>query len=191
MTTSTRRVLDRRTSWEGVLLTLVLLVGGFVALWTSNYIGDQVSGQLSMQDITMPSGAALKALPAKDAAALQPFAGQKMTRGDQAEAFADHYIIVHMNKASGGQTYNAVSGKFLAMAKDPNADQKQLASLGELRQTLFMGNTLRGLLLNAYAVGTIGVVAFWAGVGMLVAAALMLVLVALGFRHARTGVIRR
>jgi hypothetical protein len=36
----------------------------------------------------------------------RPYAGQQLTTGPQAKAYADHYIAVHMNEASGGKTYS-------------------------------------------------------------------------------------
>jgi hypothetical protein len=47
------------------------------------------------------------------------------------------------------------------------------------------GKTLRGLLLNAYAFGTMGMIAGIAAIGAFIAAAVMLVLSGLGLVHAR------
>ena len=132
----------------------------------------------------MPTAATLETQAQKDA--LLPYAGQKMTTGDQAEAFADHYILVHMNAASNGRTYNEVSGEYLKLVKNPNADKAQVAQLGDLRQTLFMGNTLRGLLLNAYAFGTMATIALYGAIASFVGAGILLVLGLLGLRHAKT-----
>jgi hypothetical protein len=74
----------------------------------------------------------------------------------------------------------------MQMSKDPGADQAKVAELGQLRQTLFMGNTLRGLLLNAYAFGTIGKIATIASVASFVGAGVFLILGLLGLRHAKT-----
>lgn len=49
---------------------------------------------------------------------------------------------------------------------------------------MFRGETLRGLLLNAYAFDTMTVVAKYAATGALVAGSLLLVLAGLGFKHA-------
>ena len=51
--------------------------------------------------------------------------------------------------------------------------------------TLFKGETLRGLLLNAYAFWQMGQIALIAGIVSLAAAAVMLVLSVLGFVHLR------
>ena len=51
------------------------------------------------------------------------------------------------------------------------------------RTSLFQGETLRGLLLSAFAWSTVGRIAGIAGIVAFAAAAVMLVLVALGVRH--------
>ena len=72
----------------------------------------------------------------------------------------------------------------MQLAKDPNANPDEVKALGDLRQSLFMGNALRGMLLNAYAFGTMGTIAAIAGIGAFVASAVLLLLALLGFRHA-------
>jgi hypothetical protein len=51
---------------------------------------------------------------------------------------------------------------------------------------MFMGSTLRGLLLNAYAFDTLATIAFWAAMASFVGAALLLVLGLIGLRHGKT-----
>jgi hypothetical protein len=177
-----RSTLDKVISWMGLALAALLLAGGGLLVWASNFINTSVTEQLSQQEITMPSGQAIEDPLIKPY--LSQFAGQKMTNGDQAKAYADHYIAVHMAKSSGGSTYEAVSGKFIAMTKDANADPAELKKLGDLRQTLFMGDTLRGLLLNAYAFGTMGKIAAYAAWAAFVGAVVMAGLALLGLRHA-------
>ena len=179
-----RKTLDKLISWTGLIMAAVLVVAGGLLMYASSFVANNVHEQLSQQNITMPAAAALETQAQKDA--LLQYAGQTMTTGDQAKAFADHYILVHMNAASNNRTYEEVSGEFLKLSKDPNADQAKVAELGQLRQTLFMGNTLRGLLLNAYAFGTMGTIAFWAAIASFVGAALLLALGLLGLRHAKT-----
>ena len=178
-----RKTLDGLLVATGSVIALVLLAAGGLLTWASSYIDGQVHDQLAMQDITMPTKDALET--ASQHKALDQYAGQKMLTGDQAKAFADHYILVHMNEASGGQTYEQVSGQYMGMLQDPKADPKKLEELGQLRQTLFMGNTLRGLLLNAYAFDTMSEIAGYAAIASFVGAGLMLVLVGLGTVHMR------
>ena len=179
-----RSAFDKLISGTGLALAAVLLGAGGLLTWAHTFIGDQVHDQLSMQGITMPEGDALAALPDSDAKALEDYAGSKLDTGSEAQAFADHYILVHMNEASEGKTYEEVSGEFVALSDEDKAAEEGQA-LGALRQTLFMGNTLRGLLLYGYAFATIGTIAGIAAGVSFVSAALMLVLGLLGLRHAR------
>jgi hypothetical protein len=179
-----RSAFDKLISWTGLALAVVLLAAGGLLTWANTFIGDQVKDQLSMQDIVMPAGDALASLPKADAKALKPYAGSVLDTGAEAKAFADHYILVHMNAASGGRTYEEVSGEFLGLSDEAKASAEG-QELGQLRQTLFMGNTLRGLLLYGYAFATIGTIAGFAAYGAFGAGALLLVLAGLGIVHAR------
>jgi hypothetical protein len=107
-----------------------------------------------------------------------------MENGQQAKAYADHYILVHMNESSGGKTYSEISGQYMKLAKDPGADPAAVQELGDLRQSLFMGSTLRGLLLYGYAFDTMGRIAGYAAIAAFAGAGVMLVLGLLGLRHA-------
>src|SRR4029078_5601209 len=98
-----RPALDNLISGAGLLLAVALIGAGGLLVWANTYIGNQVHDQLVMQDITMPSGDALTSLPQADPDALQPYAGSVMDTGPEAKAYADHYILVHMNEASDNQ----------------------------------------------------------------------------------------
>ena len=179
-----RAVLDKLISWTGLALAVVLLIAGGLLTWANMFIGDQVKDQLTMQDITMPEGEALASLPEADASALEKYAGSALDSGPEAKAYADHYILAHMNASSDGRTYQQVSSEFLALDDEAKASEEGQA-LGGLRQTLFMGNTLRGLLLYGYAFATIGTIAGYAAIAAFVGAFVLLALVQLGMRHAR------
>ncbi len=179
-----RASFDKLISWTGVLLAVFLLAAGGVLTYAYFYIGNEVETQLSLQDITMPEGDALQSLPPADQAALKPYAGSPMDTGPEARAYADHYILVHMNEASGGKTYSEVSGQYVAMTAVEKASPAGQA-LGALRNTLFQGNTLRGLLLYGAAFATMGTIAGYAAIGAFVGAVILLVLGLLGLRHAR------
>ncbi|MGC4112044.1 MAG: hypothetical protein QM747_16845 [Nocardioides sp.] len=182
-----RATFDKLISWTGALLVAVLLVAGVLLTWAHNFVGNEVHDQLSQQHITMPTDkTGLADLPAADRAALEKFAGQPLTKGPQAKAYADHFIRVHMNEAAGGQTYSEVSGQYIQQCSDPTkAATPACQKLGGLRQTLFMGDTLRGLLLYGYAFATIGAIAGYAAIAAFVAAAALIMLVGLGFWHSR------
>ena len=179
-----RSAFDKLISWTGLALAAVLLIAGGLLTWAHSFIGDQVHDQLVMQDITMPSGDQLAELPKADQDALKPYAGSVLDTGPEAKAFADHYILVHMNAASDGRTYEEVSGEFIQLSDEQKASPDGVA-LGQLRQTLFMGDTLRGLLLYGYAFATIGTIAGIAAYVSFGGAVILLVLVGLGLWHAR------
>lgn len=179
-----RAVLDKLISWTGLALAAVLLIAGGLLTWANTFIGDQVDQQLTQQGITMPEGEALAGLPKSDAAALEEYAGSELNTGPEAKAYADHYILAHMNAASDGRTYQEVSSEFLALDDTAKASEEGQA-LGGLRQTLFMGNTLRGLLLYGYAFATIGTIAGYAALAAFAGALVLLALAQLGMRHAR------
>lgn len=176
-----RSFIDRLISYVGLALAVVLLIGGILLTTASNFIKTEVHDQLAPQKITMPAGPAIDNLSAEDKAALEPFAGQPMTNGDQAKAFADHYIRAHMNAMAQGKTYEEVSGEYMKM---PDKTTPEAQKMGELRQSLFMGDTLRGMLLNAYAFGTMGNIAGTASIVAYVGALVLALLAFLGFRHA-------
>ena len=118
--------------------------------------------QLAAQKIFFPP-AGSDAIKGPEFAALQQYAGQQLTTGDQAEAYANHFIAVHLNEVAGGKTYAEVSSAALA---DPTN-----TTLQGQANTLFKGNALRGLLLNAYAFGKMGTIAGFAAIAAFAGAA--------------------
>lgn len=182
-----RATLDKLISWAGLLLVAVLLVAGGLLTWASSFIGNEVHDQFAAQHITMPTTkTGLAELPSADRSALEKYAGQQLTTGPQAKAYANHYIAVHMKEAAAGKTYSEVSGQYLQQCSDPKQAATQACQdLGGLRQTMFMGDTLRGLLLYGYAFATVGTIAGYAAIVAFVAAAGLLLLAGLGFWHSR------
>jgi len=173
-----RRTFDVIASTIGLGLAALLVVAGSLLTWANSFVGDQVHSQLSEQKIFFPpkGSDALKELPAADAAAMGKYAGQQLTTGDQAATYANHFIRIHLQGIGGGKTYAELSG---AAMKDPNNQKLQ----GQVA-TMFKGETLRGLLLNAYAFGKMGTIAGIAAIAAWVGGALFLVLGALGLWHA-------
>ena len=182
-----RATLDRLISIGGLLLAVILLVAGGLLVWGNVFIGNEVHNQLAAQRITMPTEqTGLAQLPAEDKAALEPYAGQQMTTGKQAKAYADHFIAVHLEEAGGGKTYSEISGQYLAECSEPAVVKStSCEQLAGQKATLFQGETLRGLLLYSYAFATMGTIAGYAAIAAFVGAVLFLVLALLGFRHAR------
>jgi hypothetical protein len=140
-----RRTFDVIASTIGLGLAALLLVAGSLLTWASTFAHGQVHDQLQAQQIYFPDKGAdsLTALKGADFTAMNKYAGQQLTTGDQAKAYADHFIAVHLGEIGGGKTYSELSAA--AMQDPTNTDlQGQVA-------TVFKGTTLRGMLLNAYA----------------------------------------
>jgi hypothetical protein len=175
----TRSIIDRLVSAIGAVMGVALLAAAGLLFYAHSYVHNQVADQLTQQQIAFPAAGsqAITSLPAVDRAVIAEYAGQKMTTGAQAEAFADHFIKVHLSEVAGGQTYAQVS----ARAQANPSDQKLAGQV----QTLFRGETLRGLLLNAYAFDTMAAVAWLAAWISAAAGLLLLLLAGLGLRHAR------
>ena len=111
---------------------------------------------------------------------LGQFAGQKVDTGTEAEAFS-RYIGGHLKDINEGATYSETS----AAARAEGIPADQAAELQGKADTLFKGETLRAILLNAYGWWTVGQITLFAGIGMVLAGAVLAVLAAFGFRHAR------
>jgi hypothetical protein len=187
-----RRTIDRILTGFGVVATLAFLVAGVLLLWGSNFSDDYVHDELSSQNITFPTEDELREEGRDD---LVEFAGQDVTTGEQAEAYAS-YIDGHLQEVAGGQTYSQIDDRGAAAAVEeateagaPQAEIDELQAtadqLAAQRNTLFKGETLRGLLLSAYAWATVGTIAGYAAYAAFAAAALMAILVVLGFVHLR------
>ena len=174
--TMRRKTFDALLTSFGLALAAVLLVSGGLLTWASSFVGDQVNTQLSEQQIFFPPQGPATASP-DIGPYLNQYAGQQLLTGAQAEAYADHFIAVHLKEIGGGQTYAQLSTKAQAAPTD--------TKLAGTVATMFKGETLRGLLLNAYAFGTMGVIAGIAAIGAFIGAAVMLILSLLGFAHLR------
>jgi hypothetical protein len=174
-----RGTFDFIASWIGVLLAVVLVAAGGLLIYAYDFVNTQVHDELAAQQITFPAADsdAIKALPAADAAEMSTFAGQQMTTGAQAHTYANHFIAVHLDKIGGGKTYSQVSAEAQA---DPT--NTKLAGTVE---TLFKGETLRSMLLNAYAFWQMAQIALIAGIVAIGAGVILFVLALLGFRHQR------
>src|ERR1700689_3475196 len=171
-----RRTFDVLVSVAGLFLAVTLIVSGLLLTWAHNFIGNEVRTQLAAQQIVFQANNS-RVIKAPEFAAMHQYAGQQMTTGAQAEVYADHFIANHLKKIGGGLTYSQLSAKAIAQPNNA-ALQAQVA-------TVFKGETLRGLLLNAYAFGTMGMIAGIAAIAAFIAAAVMLVLGGLGLIHAR------
>ncbi|MDQ6648865.1 MAG: hypothetical protein M3Z02_01900 [Actinomycetota bacterium] len=171
-----RRALDTILTAVGGMLVLVLLVAGGLAMWGYSFANGNVHDQLVAEKVFFPA-AGSAALDPKEFPDLQKYAGQQLTSGEQAKAYADGFIGRHLKTIAAGKTYAEVSTAAQANPTD--------TALAAKAQTLFRGETLRGLLLNAYAFWKIGQLALIAAISSFVLAGLMLILSLLGVRHLR------
>jgi hypothetical protein len=160
--------------WRIVTLQVVLvLVLGFCAgflFWGSSFVNGMVHDQLVAQKISFPPPSQIKAGgaldPAEFPAEIRNYAGQPLDTGDKARVYANDFIGIHLTKVANGQTYSQVSAA-------AQADPKN-TTLANQANTLFKGETLRGLLLNAYGWSQVGTYAFFAAIGLTIAALVML-----------------
>jgi hypothetical protein len=171
-----RRTFDVLVSVAGLFLAVTLIVSGLLLTWAHNVIGNEVRTQLAAQQIVFPANNS-PAIKAPEFAAMHQYAGQLMTTGAQAEVYADHFIANHLKVIGGGLTYSQLSAKAIA--------QPNNAKLAAQVQLMFRGTTLRSMLLNAYAFGTMGMIAGIAAIAAFIAAAVMLILGGLGLMHSR------
>lgn len=182
-----RKTFDKIVTAIGAALTVFLFVAAALLNWGASFAEDSVRSQLENQNISFP---AAEAMPEATAKELAKWSEMKVTTGEMARDYSDLYIWEHMKGsaiAAVGKpaTYSEVSGMYMVLVRGGSTDTEQIAKLGELRQTLFMGNTLRGMLLEAYAFGTMGVIAGYGALAALVGGVLMLVLTLLGVAHLR------
>jgi hypothetical protein len=172
-----RKALDRLLAAGGIAVAALLLIGGALLTWAHSYVHDEVHSQLAAQKIFFPPKGSQALTPKEIGPFLNKYAGQQLTTGAQAKAYADHFIAVHLNEATGGQTYAQLSTQAIA---DPS-NTKLAAQVN----TVFKGETLRGLLLNAYAFDTMGNIAFIGAIVAFIGAGVMTVLSTLGLYHAK------
>jgi len=178
-----RRVFDVLTSAVGLVLAVVLLVAGGLLMWGYSYTHSNVHNQLAAQQIFFPPKAAFEHPKAgtEITAAMIPsvskYAGQQLLTGPQAEAYADHFIAIHLSEMPYGGIYSKISTAARAEPKN--------TSLATLETTSFQGTTLRGLLLEAYGFSKIGTIMLIGSIASFILALVMLGFVGLGLRHAQ------
>ncbi len=189
-----RKTLDILFSTGGVGLAALLLVVGIVMSSNANFSEKYVTDQLAQQRITFKPLSTLTDTE-KQSPCLVTFAGQELTSGKQAECYANEFIGLHVKTSAQGRTYaelgDVQSGLRTQVAaaqtaNDPGlADlQKQLADVTSQRETVFKGETLRGMLLTSYGFSVLGTKAAQAATVIFLGAGLLLLLSIAGFVHA-------
>jgi hypothetical protein len=154
--------------WRIIVLQLVAVLvfafGSFGAFFANGFITDQVHQQLAPQQIAFPANAA-QGLPADLAA----YAGQQVVNGDQAHAYAEKFIALHLQEIGQGHPYSYWSG-VARSATDPTVAAKDQA----IADTLFKGETLRSMLNQAWTFSVVAQIAFYAAIGLLLAGLVIL-----------------
>ncbi len=147
-----------------VVAILVLALGSGAAFYANSFTQTEIHNQLEPQQIFFPASAA-QGLPSN----LSQYAGQQVLTGDQAHAYADNYIGLHLKEIGQGHPYSYWSGQARA-ATDPVVAAKDQA----IADTLFKGETLRSMLNQAWTFSVFGQIAYYAGIGMVIAGVVVL-----------------
>lgn len=188
----TRRTIDRLLIGVGAVAAVVLLVAGGLLTWGATFSDNYVHDELKAQNVFFPDADALKGEGRDD---LVEYAGKQVLTGDLAEQYAS-YIQGHLNGMADGKTYSEIPDRAARTAVQEAIDagedqatidelQAEADQLTSVRDQLFKGETLRGLLLTSYAwsmIGTIAGIAAWAAFGAAIA---MTILVVMGLVHIR------
>jgi hypothetical protein len=172
-----RRAWDRLVSTASIIIAVAMIVLGGLAIYGGNFGRNNVSDRLETQNVTFPP---LDAMTPEEQATVGEFAGQQVVNGEQAKGFSD-YIAGHLEGVNEGATYSETS----AAAREEGLDPDTAAELQGMADTLFKGETLRAILLNAYGWWTVSTIAWYAGWFMVIAGIVLAVLAILGFRHAK------
>ena len=182
-----RRTFDKLVSFVGLGLAVLLFIFAGLLNFGGGFASENVRTQLANQNIAFPIEAGL---PANTKDQLLKWAGMQVVSGEMARDYSDLFILEHMNASATAvmgkpATYSEVSSAYITAQRSGGTDAEQLQKLSDLRDSLFMGNTLRGMLLQAYAFGMMGVIAGYAAIASLVGGLVFLLLAIAGLMHIR------
>ncbi len=195
-----RRTLDLAFGIGGLIVAALLLVLGLVLTNQANFAEDYVTDQLSQQRINFTPAENLSD-EEKKADCLVEFAGTALDSGKKAECYANEYIALHMRESAieagyEGETYASIGTVQRQLRSDLQAAtdagqpteeiQAELDAVNGLRDSMFRGETLRGLLLTTYGFSIFGERAALAATIVYLFAGLMLLLSIAGLVHAFT-----
>jgi hypothetical protein len=178
-----RKTVGALVAATGLGLAAILVIAGGLLTWGSTYIHNTVHGQLAAQQIYFPPKAAFAhpqaggEITPSMIPSVSQYAGQQLLTGQQAEAYADHFIAVHVTNMSGGKTYSQLSAASLA--------QPNNAKLAGLVNAVFKGEALRGMLLNAYGWWKASQIMYIAAIASFALAGLALIGAGFGFSRIR------
>ena len=160
----------------------------------ADFSADYVTDQLAQQKITFKAAEALTE-EERQAPCLVEYAGQPLTTGKQAECYANEFIRLHVQTSGKGLTYAELGDVQTRLRADTAAAQrnndaavadlqKQLADTTAARETVFKGETLRGVLLTSYGFSELGNKAGQAADVIYLGVILLVALSIAGFVHA-------
>ena len=190
-----RRTLDIAFSIGGILLAALFLVLGLVMTSNARFSHNYVRDQLRQQQITFKTADTLTA-EEKASPCLVKYAGQALETGKQAECYANNFIGLHVKSVANGATYATLGDTQTALKTQIAAATKagdtakvatlnnQLNTVNTQRDTLFKGETLRGLLLTSYGFSQFGEKAAQGATVAYIGAGLLALLSIAGFAHA-------
>ncbi len=147
-----------------VIAFLVLAGASGAAFYASSFTSTQIHDQLAPQLIYFPKTAA-QGLPTE----LSTYAGQQVLTGDQAHAYAEKFIGLHLKEIGQGHPYSYWS----SLARS-TTDPTLAAKYQGIADTMFKGDSLRSMLNTAWTFSVFGQIAFYAGIGLAIAALLAL-----------------
>jgi hypothetical protein len=177
----------RIISLQAMLVVILAAASGFL-FYEGSFVTTMVKDELTAQQIFFPGTDTIKAGGALDPAEfpqeIRDQAGNQITDGNQAKIYANDFIGKHLENTAGGLTYATMGTKIsaanAALAATPKTDpgyaaaQANVATLNGQRDTLFKGEMLRGTLLNSWGWWTVGVYTTFAGIGLMIAAIVVL-----------------
>lgn len=189
-----RRTLDILFSIGGIGLAGLLLIIGTVMTSNANFSKRYVTDQLKQEKITFKTADTLTE-EEKTAPCLVKYAGQALTTGKQAECYANNFIGLHVKTTGNGKTYAELGDvqtdlRAQIATAQKNGDpavadlQKQLTDVTNQRETVFKGETLRGILLTSYGFSVLGMKASQAAGIIYLGVVLLALLSIAGFVHA-------
>ncbi len=186
-----RKTFDKLASMIGGLLAVILIAAGALLTWGGTFANNQVKDQLAAQKITLPTATHNPKESADVTAFFKAHGGKLMTTGKEAQMYADHYIAFHLSAIGGGKVYSELSAQEISLKAEAAADPTnaalaaQVVALDNTVGTVFKGESLRGMLLNAYAFWQLGQIAMISSWVSFLGGLIFLILALLGFAHSR------
>lgn len=160
--------------WRIVTLQaiLVLVLGGasLFLINEGNFVNQTIHDQLAAQQIFFPgkdtivAGGALD--PAEFPAEIRAQAGNQVLTGEQARIYGTDFIGLHMKNIAGGKTYSQIDTK--------SGTAADIAKAQAQKTSLFQGETLKNMLLNAWGWSMLATYTIWGGYALMVAALVVL-----------------